>query len=388
MFHLRYLTQRAGVANVPMTEPLPSDVLRAALVLTGAAGQALMAYWPDLRRWPQTITTRSSLLDTPLVPPGWAFAVWGPIFLSCAALAIFHALPGNLTDPALRVIGWWAALLFGLNVLWEAYVPRRGLDWTSVAIIAAELAVASVLAVRSSALDLHGAAWWLVAFPLQLFAGWVAVAAFVNLSSTLRRAREDGARVPDPNERGTASTLLAAATVVAIALTVASASLVTAAASAWGIGTLAARTGGRLSRALTTAAAFVVLFSAGTSALALTPNQPRSATTPASTTDLPPHRIVRTDVLEIAYLHRGPDTPPEVVFVHGFPDDASAWLPVMDALAERGIASAAPYLRGFGPTRFADEDTPRSGQLAALVSDLSAFLDEVEAEQVTLVGHD
>lgn len=48
----------------------------------------------------------------------------------------------------------------------------------------------------------------------------------------------------------------------------------------------------------------------------------------------------------------------------------------------------APYLRGFGPTRFLDEATPRSGQLAALTSDVLELADSLGLERFTLVGHD
>ena len=102
----------------------------------------------------------------------------------------------------------------------------------------------------------------------------------------------------------------------------------------------------------------------------------------------PATHTIATDVLDVAFLQRGAEGGPTVVFVHGFPDDASAWLPVMDALAERGIRSYAPFLRGFGPTRFKTAEAYRSGQVAALVADLVAFMDAVDIERATLVGHD
>jgi pimeloyl-ACP methyl ester carboxylesterase len=46
-----------------------------------------------------------------------------------------------------------------------------------------------------------------------------------------------------------------------------------------------------------------------------------------------------------------------------------------------------PALRGFGPTRFRDATTPRSGQLA-LGRDLLEFIDALGLEQPVLVGHD
>lgn len=163
------------------------DGMRAALVLVLAVGQAVMAYWPDLRGWDQTITSRSSSLDTLLVPFGPFFAIWLLIFTSLLGFAVWHALPGNLASPLLRDIGWWAAALFAGNMIWEAYVPRRGLDWGSVAIIGLELVLAVIIALKlaGAALQPSGLSFWLGAAPLYFIAGWISVAVFANLSSTL-----------------------------------------------------------------------------------------------------------------------------------------------------------------------------------------------------------
>jgi len=47
-----------------------------------------------------------------------------------------------------------------------------------------------------------------------------------------------------------------------------------------------------------------------------------------------------------------------------------------------------PYLRGYGPTRFLDAGTPRSGQQAALGRDLADFMDALGLERAVLAGYD
>ena len=47
-----------------------------------------------------------------------------------------------------------------------------------------------------------------------------------------------------------------------------------------------------------------------------------------------------------------------------------------------------PYLRGYGPTRFLDPATPRSGQQAALGADLRDFMDALGIRQAVLAGYD
>lgn len=102
-----------------------------------------------------------------------------------------------------------------------------------------------------------------------------------------------------------------------------------------------------------------------------------------------PTSSVVTDVLSIGYEHWGESSSDAtVVALHGFPDDARSWEHVGRRLAADGVRVVAPYLRGFGPTEFLRADTPRSGQLGALVADLVAFLDGLGVDRVTVVGQD
>jgi pimeloyl-ACP methyl ester carboxylesterase len=97
---------------------------------------------------------------------------------------------------------------------------------------------------------------------------------------------------------------------------------------------------------------------------------------------------VRTPTLEIAYEESGPAEGPPVVLLHGFPDDVRAYDGVRPALAAAGWRVIVPYLRGYGPTRFLDPRTPRSGQQAALGQDLLDLLDALGVERAALAGYD
>jgi pimeloyl-ACP methyl ester carboxylesterase len=74
--------------------------------------------------------------------------------------------------------------------------------------------------------------------------------------------------------------------------------------------------------------------------------------------------------------------------LHGFPYDVHVFDEVSPLLAEAGCKVYVPYLRGYGPTRFLSEKTPRSGQQAALAKDLEDLLDALNIGQATLAGHD
>ena len=79
---------------------------------------------------------------------------------------------------------------------------------------------------------------------------------------------------------------------------------------------------------------------------------------------------------------------PLVILLHGFPDDAHAYDKVAPILAGSGWRVVVPYLRGYGPTRFLDPATPRSGQQAALGQDLLSLMDGLELGRAVLVGYD
>jgi pimeloyl-ACP methyl ester carboxylesterase len=97
---------------------------------------------------------------------------------------------------------------------------------------------------------------------------------------------------------------------------------------------------------------------------------------------------VRTPVLEIAYEECGPADGAPVVLLHGFPYDPRAYDGAVAPLVARGLRVIVPYLRGYGPTRFLAPETPRSGQQAALGSDLLQLMDALALPQAMLVGYD
>ena len=102
----------------------------------------------------------------------------------------------------------------------------------------------------------------------------------------------------------------------------------------------------------------------------------------------PSLKFVDTSLLRIAYEEWNPAAPRTVVLMHGWPDSIRSWSEVAPGLAQAGWRVLVPALRGFLPTRFLREDTPRTGQLAALGCDLLEFIDALGLKQPALVGHD
>jgi pimeloyl-ACP methyl ester carboxylesterase len=103
---------------------------------------------------------------------------------------------------------------------------------------------------------------------------------------------------------------------------------------------------------------------------------------------LQPLRHVDAGVLNVAYYEEGPADGPVVLLLHGFPYDIHSYVDVAPQLAARGCRVIVPYLRGYGPTRFRDKATPRSGEQAAMGADLLALLDALGIKRAVFAGYD
>ena len=100
------------------------------------------------------------------------------------------------------------------------------------------------------------------------------------------------------------------------------------------------------------------------------------------------HKHIRTSTLDVAYEESGDAGGVPVFLLHGWPYDPRDYDKVIPPLVAAGCRIIVPYLRGFGATRFHSADTPRSGQQAALGSDLRELMDALTIERAVLAGYD
>ncbi|KAH7189633.1 Alpha/Beta hydrolase protein [Fusarium flagelliforme] len=99
-------------------------------------------------------------------------------------------------------------------------------------------------------------------------------------------------------------------------------------------------------------------------------------------------KTIKTRNLEVGYYDHGSPTGWPVLLYHGFPYDIHAYDQVIPKLVSNNARVIVPYLRGFGPTRFLSSQTMRSGQQAALGSDVIELMDALDIEKATLGGFD
>jgi pimeloyl-ACP methyl ester carboxylesterase len=97
---------------------------------------------------------------------------------------------------------------------------------------------------------------------------------------------------------------------------------------------------------------------------------------------------IRAGVLEVAVERHGESDGWPALLLHGFPYDPRCYDDVAPVLVAAGAHVVVPYLRGYGPTRFLDPGTPRSGQQAALAADLRALIAALGLAASVVAGFD
>jgi pimeloyl-ACP methyl ester carboxylesterase len=93
-------------------------------------------------------------------------------------------------------------------------------------------------------------------------------------------------------------------------------------------------------------------------------------------------QMIEANGLRFGYHQLGEG--PLLLMLHGFPDTARAWDPVMAPVAAAGYMVVAPYLRGYAPTEIPASDAT----VEQLGNDIIGLIDAFDAETATVVGHD
>jgi len=112
------------------------------------------------------------------------------------------------------------------------------------------------------------------------------------------------------------------------------------------------------------------------------------AVRPGAHTSFAALKQIEAGVLDVGYAEAGPADGPVVILLHGWPYDIYAFVDVVPVLASAGFRVIAPWLRGYGTTRFLSADTPRNGQQAALATDVIALMDALKIDKAVVAGFD
>lgn len=143
-----------------------------------------------------TVGSLSDKYDSLFTPAGYAFAIWGLIFIALLVQGIFLVTrsykPGEDQTP-IRQIGLWLFLANILNISWLLawLYEYTGL---SVLIMLLILIILLVIVIRTNMerwdapLKIIAFIWW----PVSLYSGWIAVATISNIAAFLAKIGWNG----------------------------------------------------------------------------------------------------------------------------------------------------------------------------------------------------
>jgi translocator protein len=121
---------------------------------------------------------------TPLLAAGWAFAIWGPIYVGFLAYAVYQLLPAQRGREVHRRTGWWLAASAVLNPLWVLAFSAGAIPVAELLIIGLLVCLAVVFG-RLSRVPAEGVVER-VAFRgvVALYTGWVSLATVLGTAAT------------------------------------------------------------------------------------------------------------------------------------------------------------------------------------------------------------
>ncbi len=155
------------------------------IVLLSALLMPLVAWFSERGAFGPTNAEVSAAYPTLLIASGYAFAIWGLIFLFDVVYGLWQATGARRRDATLDAVAPWATGGFLLTAAWMPLFSR-GLFWLCLLVIFGALACLLRCALLLTRDTLPRRAQWLWAWtPLSLHAGWLSVAAFLNLAQAI-----------------------------------------------------------------------------------------------------------------------------------------------------------------------------------------------------------
>ncbi len=114
---------------------------------------------------------------------GFAFAIWGLLYLGMIIYALYQALPVARGSEMLAIYAWPSIVAISGCGLWILMAAQNQI-WMTVVVISVSAAALIFALVRSRGAGLLRDRL-LIALPLNLLAGWLTIASIVNLVTVL-----------------------------------------------------------------------------------------------------------------------------------------------------------------------------------------------------------
>jgi len=164
--------------------PNPAQMTRRLILLAAAVFSVVIGQTQVLLGWGQSPAEFSADSDSTLRVAGYAFAIWGVIYLWLLVYAVRQALPQTGESRLIQRLGW-PSILALLGIGWWVVAAAFDQEVATIVLIFGSLAVLLIpLMANAGAIRILPRGdrdRWLTVWPLALLSGWLTVAAPLNL---------------------------------------------------------------------------------------------------------------------------------------------------------------------------------------------------------------
>lgn len=164
------------------------DRVRVIVVAVLAVAQVVSSPLTTLALGPRSNTGDiSDANQSPVTPAGYAFAIWGLIYLMSLGLAVYQALPTQQSREVHRRTGWWVAGAFAASTIWVPIFGSRTI-WLSqlVIVLLVICLVGAARAFRDAGRADTTAERFLLRLPTTVYLGWATLATAAGFGVTFR----------------------------------------------------------------------------------------------------------------------------------------------------------------------------------------------------------
>jgi translocator protein len=210
-----------------------ADAARAGAVAVLAVLQLVVAGLGGSGAAGRSVGDVANSLPTPVLPAGWTFAIWGPVYLLFLAYAGYQLRSAQRARAVHRATGWWLAASAVLNAGWILAFSARWIVLAEVLLLGLLAVLARVFGRLAHERAADTAERVALRLPVALYTGWVSLAAVAGTAAT-------GVRLGLPGDGALAAiaavlVVLIAAAIVAAVVTAGTAVVGYAAAAVWAL---------------------------------------------------------------------------------------------------------------------------------------------------------
>mmetsp|Transcript_38333 Transcript_38333/g.105593 ORF Transcript_38333/g.105593 Transcript_38333/m.105593 type:complete len:306 (+) Transcript_38333:97-1014(+) len=128
-----------------------------------------------------TNTVLSKKYQTLVTPAGWAFSIWGPIFIGEGVFTVAQMLPRFRGSAMVKAVTPWWLGACGFQVAWTIAFAKEVIP-ASLMCMLGILGCLLCLSERTDGFRTSCAEYWLLRAPFSLHLGWIIAASAVNAS--------------------------------------------------------------------------------------------------------------------------------------------------------------------------------------------------------------